>query len=128
MPDTVGMLPFFNSEQANLLGDPISTLTCTATSSQTGAALVISKCTILHAASGTANSAIMSATTQRGGPYFSPYMFSNHSASGASAVIYAPVSGYMNATLNGSITLAVGRSAMCFQIASGVWASIPGVP
>lgn len=54
---------------------------------------------------------------------FEPYYLNYSTLSAANPVIYVGLGGYLNGTLNGSLTLSAGQAAICWQQASGVYYS-----
>ena len=112
----VGIGPF----PAEQLGNTYSALTCAASSTQTGAAKILTKNVELTAAGG-ANSAIFQSSALIGSPH---YFFCSSSTS---AIVYPPVSDYMNGTVNQGVTIAQNTSAVIwkYKVTSGVgyWAS-----
>ncbi len=114
----LGMAP----ELASELGHTASTLVCLASSTQTGAAKVLTKNVELTAASASLNSAILPSSAKVGNSYL---FFTSTSTS---AVVYVPVGDYLNASQNAGLTIAQNKGAMMwrYKILAGVgyWASI----
>ena len=113
----LGMAP----ELARELGNQASALTCAASSTQTGAAKVLTTNVELTAAGG-ANSAILPATAKIGTPYFF------FTTSSTAAIIYSPVGDVMNGTSNAGVTLAQNKAALIIKYKQagsvGSWSSI----
>jgi hypothetical protein len=55
---------------------------------------------------------------------FEPFFLNYSTLSNASPIIFVGLGGYMNGTLNGSITLASGQAAICWQQTGGVYYSV----
>lgn len=113
--------------QAQQLGGPVTTLTCKGTN-QGGAALITSKCTILNAQSSQTGAILPSGSADGVTGLFAPYWLTVGTIAATSAVLYAPSSGYLNGTLNGSSTIAVNHAFCAVQVASGIWYTIPQAP
>lgn len=104
---------------AGELGNTPATLACAASSSQTGAAIITQHVTLLTAVTG-ANSAIFATASSLGTPWY----VSCSTASAVSAVVYCPVSGTMNQTANGSVTIATSKTAVFISNGQSTWVSI----
>jgi hypothetical protein len=102
------------------LGNTPATLAAAASTSQTGAALLTNHVTLITAVSAGANSTVFATAASLGTPWY----ITNSTASGASALVYCPVSGTMNQTSNGSTTLATGKTAIFIQNAQSSWVSV----
>lgn len=100
---------------AATLGNTPTTLVCTAASTQTGAAAILSHLVELTAASGSANSAIFPSGAKIGTPYFLT------TTTATSAIAYVPVGHTLNATANGGVTVAQSKGAIVWQYKSKNW-------
>lgn len=103
---------------AAVIGNQANTLTCTGSSSQSGAATVKTHNTELTAASGSANSAVIPSTALVGTPWFF------FTSSSTSAIVYVPSGHYLNGSLNVGLTIAQNKMAILFQYKKGYWGSI----
>lgn len=106
---------------AEALGNQASTLACAASSTQTGAAKVLSKNVELTVADSSHNSAILPTGALVGSPH---YFFNSSSTS---AIVYVPVGDYLNLSQNAGLTIAQNKAAYVFKYkqvgATGYWAS-----
>ena len=114
----LGMAP----DLAGELGHTASTLVCLATSTQTGAAKVLTKNVELTAADSSHNSALLPSTAKVGNIYL---FFTSTSTS---AIVYVPVGDYLNGSQNAGLTVAQNKGAAMwrYKVSAGVgyWASI----
>lgn len=113
--------------QAGELADNPTTFLGSGTS-QSGATLITSKTAILNSKS--SNTAyILPGTSQDGKSFFSLFYLSVATASTASAAIYPPTSGTINAlAANSGVTVAAGHAFLAFQTSAGVWVTVPNAP
>lgn len=95
------------SPLADALGNSPSQLACLGTGQTTAATIKSTNVELVPSSSNTG--AIFQANALVGSPYF---LFN---AQSTSAVVYPPVSSYMNGTQNGSFTLAQNKAAILFQ-------------
>ena len=113
----LGMAPGLAVE----LGNQASTLVCLASSTQTGAAKVLTKNVELTAADASHNSAILQSSDKVGSPF---YFFTSTSTS---AIVYVPVGDYLNGSQNAGLTIAQNKGAIMWKykvLASvGYWTS-----
>ena len=114
----LGMAP----DLAGELGHTASTLVCLVSSTQTGAAKVLTKNVELTAADASHNSAILPSAAKVGNSY---YFFTS---TATSAIVYVPVGDYLNASQNAGLTIAQNKAAIMwrYKISAGVgyWASV----
>lgn len=109
-----GMSPFLAAQ----LGNTPNLVTCAATSSQTGATVILSKNSELSAADSSHNSAILQATSKIGSPF---WFFTSSSTS---AIVYVPVGHNLNGSANAGLTIAQNKGALLFQYKLKNWMSI----
>ena len=95
---------------------------------QAAAAPVTSKRASLNAQTSQTAFYLPPATTAPAGSsglqMFAPYYLNYSTLSNASPILFVGVGGYMNGTLNGSITLASGQAAVVWQQTAGLYYSI----
>ena len=117
----LGMPP----QLAEQLGGVPATIAGTGTT-QAAAAAITTKSAILNAQSSQTAFYLPTATaaTIANRTLFSPYLLNYGTVSAASPIVFVGVGGYMNGTLNGSITLAAGQAAIAWQVSSGVYYSV----
>jgi hypothetical protein len=107
------------------LGGVPVVLACTGTT-QAGAAAITSKNTSLNGQSSATGAYLPTATSSSvaSKSLYSPYYLNYSTLSAANPVIYVGLGGYLNGTLNGSLTLSAGQNAICWQQANGVFYSL----
>ena len=117
----LGMPP----QLAEQLGGTPATIAGTGTT-QAAAAAITTKSAILNAQSSQTAFYLPTATaaTIANRSLFTPYLLNYGTVSAASPIIFVGVGGYMNGTLNGSITLAAGQAAIAWQVSSGNYVSV----
>ena len=117
----LGMPP----QLAEQLGGTPATIAGTGTT-QAAAAAITTKSAILNAQSSQTAFYLPTATaaTIANRSLFTPYLLNYGTVSAASPIVFVGVGGYMNGTLNGSITLAAGQAAIAWQVSSGVYYSV----
>lgn len=117
----LGMPPIL----AEQLGGAPATIAGTGTT-QAAAAAITTKSAILNAQSSQTAFYLPTATaaTIASRALFSPYLLNYGTISAASPIIFVGVGGYLNGTLNGSITLTAGQAAIAWQVSSGVYYSV----
>ena len=107
------------------LGGVPATIAGTGTT-QAAAAALTTTTAILNAQSSQTAFYLPTATAAviRNTELFSPFYLNYGTISAASPIIFVGVGGYMNGTLNGSITLSSGQAAIAWQVSSGVYYSV----
>ena len=117
VPDLMGLgLPAALAER---LGNSVATAAAAASSSQTGATVITQHVMLFTAATG-ANSAIFATAASIG----TPHWITNSTASAVALLVYCPVSGSMNQTANGNLSIATGKTAVFVQNGQSTWVSI----
>lgn len=108
--------------EAGVLGNTPVSITAAGTIAGQAAATTIvpgTNIAIIATGSAAACATVMSTAWSLGTPV---YVINN---TGVTASVFCPVSGSMNGTSNGSLTLATAKSAIFIQTTAGVWASFP---
>jgi len=106
------------------LGNTPDVKTLAANSDQASAYVVQQHVTVISVATTTANSIKFATGASLGAPFY----VVNNLAATVTGVVYCPVSGTMNGTANGSVSLTTGKTAIFQQTAQSVWVSFPLAP
>lgn len=126
MADSRVLLEFGAPPQlAQVLGD-VPVVTAATGTNQSGAAALLSNNTSINAQSGATGVYLPTATaaTIADQLLYCPYYLNYSTLSTTNAVIYVGLGGYLNGTLNGSLTLSAGQNAICWQQTAGIYYSV----
>lgn len=112
-------------EVSNVLGD-VPTVVVAKGTTQAAATYLLSNNSSINAQ--TSQTGVFLPTATASPPadplMWCPYYLNYSTLSAASPVIYVGLGGFMNGTLNGSITIAAGQAAIAWQVAPGVYYSV----
>ena len=126
MPDATALTGVgIPAQVANILGDVPAVLAAAGTT-QGGAVQVLSNNTSINAQS-SKTGVFLPTSTQATAPdvfLYTPYYLNYSTLSAASPIIYVGVGGYLNGTLNGSVTIAAGQTVIAWQQSAGVYYSV----
>lgn len=114
----LGMPPGLAGE----LGNQSYSITATGTT-LAGAATLYTKNVQINSQS--SQTGVVPTTTAKVG---SPFWLQTQQGAGASAVIYVQSGHTLNGTVNGTTTLAAGKTCVLFQFSLKQWGTIPAVP